>query len=134
MPVIKTSQNKVVVNEPEPGDLFVKVVWHGPGDGNHMQGFDGRIEPIEGYQATIDWAVSMADQMQFPLYVVPLRARDVFKPREVLTVLPHLTDQERGKLRAYIVKAMAEVMRDCTDPAMRADAYAVMEQLGVIQQ
>lgn len=133
MPVFKTAHNKVVANEPEPDDVFVNLVWHGPDeDGLHMKAFEGGPWPIAEYQSTIDWAVSMADALTHPLYVVPMRARDVFKPADVLTAWPHLTDQERGKLRAYVVKAMAEVMRDCDDMQVRADAYKVLQNMKVV--
>ena len=82
MPVIRTETNMVVAYEPEPCDRYVQIVWHGPaGDGRHLRAFEGPPWPIDQYQASVDWAVSMADFMRAPVYVVPLRLRDV--PREV---------------------------------------------------
>jgi hypothetical protein len=133
MPVIKTARNRVVIEEPEADDRFARVVWHGPHeDGLHLRGFEGPPWPIADYQATIDWAVSMADAMAHPLYVVPMRNRDVFRPADLLRALPHLDDQDRGRLRATVVKTMAEIMRDCDDPAVRADAYEVLAQMKVV--
>jgi hypothetical protein len=78
MSVIRTKTNMVCAYDPEPDDLFVQVVWHGPPeDGRHLRAFEGPLWPIEEYQATVEWAVSMAEQMRFPLHVVPLRERDV---------------------------------------------------------
>ena len=78
MSVILTKTNMVCAYEPEPDDLFVRVDWHGPDeDGRHRRAFEGPLWPIDRYQAAVDWAVSMADQMRFPLHVVPLRAKDV---------------------------------------------------------
>ena len=78
MSVIRTNTNIVCAYEPEPDDLFVRVVWHGPAeDGRHLRAFEGPLWPIEEYQSTVDWAVSMADYMRFPMHVVPLRLRDV---------------------------------------------------------
>ena len=78
MSVIRTKTNMVVAYEPEADDLFVQIVWHGPDeDRRHLRAFEGPPWPIERYQATVDWAVSMADYMRAPLYVVPLRAKDV---------------------------------------------------------
>ncbi|UUR08236.1 hypothetical protein [Sphingomonas glaciei] len=134
MPVYKTANNKVVADEPEADDLFVQVVWHGPHeDGRHMVGFEGPIEPIAEYQRTIEWAVSMAEYMRFPLYVVPLRIQDALKTERMKRAVERLTDQERGELRRMIVARLAEVMRDCDDPDLRADAYDQLLELKVIR-
>lgn len=78
MTIIRTKTNIVVAYEPEPNDLFVQIVWHGPdGDGRHLRAFEGPPWPLDQYQASVDWAVSMADYMRAPIYVVPLRAKDV---------------------------------------------------------
>ena len=78
MSVIRTKTNMVVAYEPEANDLYVQIVWHGPDeDGRHLKAFEGPPWPIEQYQATVDWAVSMADYMRAPLYVVPLRQKDL---------------------------------------------------------
>jgi hypothetical protein len=78
MSVIRTRTNMVCAAEPEPEDLFVRLVWHGPdGDGRHLRPFNGPPWPIDQYQAAVDWAVSMADYMRSPIYVEPLRAEDV---------------------------------------------------------
>lgn len=134
MPVFKTANNKVVADEPEADDLFVQVIWHGPHeDGRHLVGFEGPLEPIAEYQRTIDWAVGMADQMRFPLYVVPLRARDALKTDRMKRAVANLTDQERRELRRVVVAALAEVMRDCDDPTVRGDAYDVLLDMKVIR-
>lgn len=78
MSVIRTKTNMVVAYEPEVSDLYVQLVWHGPaGDGRHLRSFEGPPWPIDQYQACVDWAVSMADFMRAPLYVVPLRQKDL---------------------------------------------------------
>jgi hypothetical protein len=78
MSVIRTKTNMVVAYEPEPDDLYVQIVWHGPDpDGRHLKAFEGPPWPIDQYQATVDWAVSMADYMRARLYVVPLRQNDL---------------------------------------------------------
>ena len=65
------------------------------------------------YQAVVDWAVSMADQMQFRIHVVPMNATDVMRTVRVKQATARLTGQERGELRRQVVAALAEVMRDC---------------------
>lgn len=79
MSVIRTKTNMVVAYEPEPDDLFVKIVWHGPPEegSRYCRPFEGPPWPIDQYQASVDWAVSMADYMRAPLYVVPLRQKDL---------------------------------------------------------
>lgn len=80
MSVIRTKDNMVIAYEPEADDIAVRVVWHGPAeDGRHLRAFEGPPWPIEQYQSTVEWAVSMADFMRAPLYVVPLRAKDIAK-------------------------------------------------------
>lgn len=82
MSVIRTKTNMVVAYEPEPTDRYVQIVWHGPaGDGRHLRAFEGPPWPIDQYQASVDWAVSMADYMRAPIYVVPLRLKDL--PKEM---------------------------------------------------
>ena len=78
MSVIRTKTNIVCAYDPEPDDLFVQLVWHGPeGDGRHLRAVAGPPWPIDQYEATVEWAVSMADYMRAPLHVVPLRAKDL---------------------------------------------------------
>lgn len=134
MPVINTGRNQVVAYEPGPDDLFVKVVWHGPGeDGRYRHQFDGPLLPLLDYQAAVDWAVSMAEQMRFPLHVVPRNGVDVVCSAEVREGIANLSDQERGELRRFVVTRLAEVMRDSGDAAIRADAYALLSDLGMVR-
>ena len=135
MPVHKTERNKVVADDPEPDDLFVQVVWHGPPEegGKFLRQFEGPIMPIAEYQATVDWAVGIADQMRFPLYVAPLRAVDAIRTERFQRAILRLTDQDRGELRRMVAATLAEVMRDCDNPKVRADAYDVLLDMKVIR-
>lgn len=134
MTVIRTSVNRVVADEPEKEDLFVRVTWHGPDDdGRHLRAFDGPLLPIEDYQAAVDWAVGMADQMRFPLYVVPMTGRDALRTEGVRRAVASLTDHERGELRRLLVAKLAGVLRDCDDQDVRADAYDLLLDMKVIR-
>lgn len=135
MPVIHTSRNRVVADEPEAADAFVQVVWFGPPqDGRHRKQFHTRAQPIEQYQEAVDWAVGMADAMEHPLYVVPLTVERAY-PRERLERLAAgMTDQERGELRRLVVTTCAEVMRDCDEFEVREAAYAVLAKTGVVDE
>jgi hypothetical protein len=133
--VIRTKTNMVCAYEPEDDDLFVQVTWHGPPDegSNYLRPFHGPLEPIDQYEATVNWAVSMAHQMRFPLHVVPFRAQDVMKTKTMQDAIARLSDHDRGELRRIMAAAMAEVMRDCDDPAIRADAYDLLLDMKVIR-
>ena len=135
MPVHMTKTNMVVAEEIGEDDHWVQVVWHGPPEAGsrHCRQFEGPAWPIEDYQKTLDWAVGIADQMRFPLYVVPLNAVDVMRTERVKQAVARLTDQERGELRRVVVATLAEVMRDCDDPDVRADAYDLLREMEVIR-
>jgi len=135
MPVFKTERNRVIVDEPEADDHWVQVVWHGPSEegSRYLRTFEGPAWPIEEYEKTIEWAVGIADQMRFPLYVVPLRAVDLMRTQRVKQAVRNLTDQERGELRRVVIATLAEVMRDCDDPNVRADAYDLLLDMKVIR-
>lgn len=136
MTTITTQRNKVITEEPEADDVFVQVVLFGEGDTpGSVCGRSLRYLPISEYQAMVDWAVSIADQMAHRLYVVPLNHSDIlntdrFKPFRDAVVA--MTDQERGAMRRDVVNSMCEVLRDCDDWHVRADAYDILTQLKVI--
>lgn len=75
---IKTTRNVVITEPPEPNDAFFFVSLLGPGDGDDL--FNPRsiklrnlpLRPITEYQEWLDWAVSIADQFERPIYVVPM--------------------------------------------------------------
>lgn len=133
MPVYKVGANRVVADDPEPGDCFVKVVWFGPPqDGKHLKQFHTPPQPIEEYQAAVDWAVSMADQMVFPLYVVPIQADRVLTTERLQREFDSMTAQERGELRRLVVTIAASVMRDCDEFEVREGAFGVLVKMGVV--
>lgn len=134
MPIIKTASNRVAADEPGPNDTHVQVVWFGPPqDGMHRKVFQGPLLPVERFDEAVAWARSIADQMTYPLYVVPLSGVEVLKTREVQRGVGILTDQQRGQLRQHVVTTLAAVMRDSDDPFVRADAYDVLMELRVIE-
>lgn len=136
MTTITTQRNKVITEEPEVDDVFVRVSLTVPGDApgtrtvRHLP-----YQPISEYDEAVAWAVSMADQLAFPIHVVPLSYSDIrntgrFKP--ICDAVASMTDQERGEMRQVVVTTAAEVMRDCDDPEIRADMFDVLRQLKVI--
>ncbi|MBP6013151.1 MAG: hypothetical protein KBA31_13070 [Alphaproteobacteria bacterium] len=122
--------NFVCAYEPLPQDSFIETYLNGP-DGRYLL----MTQTIDRYQATADWAVGIADQMAWPIEVVPITMQEfVERNRERFErALAAMTDQERGALRADAVRAMAEVMRDCDDAEVRADAFDVLVKLGALR-
>ncbi len=135
MSIISTKRNTVYAYEPEEGDAFVKVTWHGPPDqGNvYRRAFNATPQPIEEYQDAVDWAVSMADQMLYPLHVLPMRPDQVFTQKRLQRLVDNMTGQERGELRRLVVTTAAKLLRDCTEVEIRQDAYGVLVKMGVVQ-
>lgn len=133
MPIIKCGVNRVAADKPGPDDTHVRVVWFGPSqDGKHRKVFEGPLEPAENFEAAVTWAVEMAAQMVFPLYVVPLTAAEVLRTEQAPRAFGGLTDQQRGELRRDVTGMLVRVMRDCDDPAVRADAHEVLVQMRVV--
>jgi hypothetical protein len=138
MTTINTQRNKVITEEPEVDDVFVRVSLTMPGDQ------PGRLtvrhlpyQPISDYESAVAWAVSMADQLAYPIHVVPLSYSDIrntgrFKP--ICDAVASMGDQERGAMRQVVVTTCCEVMRDCDDPEIRADMYNILCQLKVIHR
>ncbi len=134
MPVIHTKRNFVCAYEPQDGDCFVET-WLG---GYELDGSAKRwlfTQNIEEYRAAVDWAVGIADQMVHPLEVVPITGAEYLRQnRELMEkTLMGMTDQERGELRQWAIKACMEILRDCDDAAVRAEAYDALVQMKVVR-
>ncbi len=136
MTTITTQRNRVITEEPEDDDVFVRVSLTVPGDEpgtrtvRHL-----RYQPISDYEQAVAWAVGMADQLAYPIHVVPLSYSDIrntdrFAP--LCDAVASMDDQERGAMRRDVVNSMCEVPRDCDDWQVRADAYDILAQLKVI--
>jgi hypothetical protein len=131
MPVHMTERNFVTAYEPLPDDMMVRTIISG-GDGSART---LSTQHIDQYKAAVDWAVSMADQFEHPVHVVPISAEeygadhgDALQQR-----FDAMTPDERRELRQEIVRAMATVMRDCGDTRVRADAFDVLVQIGAVR-
>lgn len=136
MTIIQTQRNRVVAYEPQADDVFVRISLLGPkGDGKHLEPRHFPYEPIAQYQAAVDWAVNIADQMAYPIHVVPLNHSDILNTARFdpfAKMLANLNDQERGELRQMAIAACASIMLDCDDQKVRVDAYDVLVQLKVV--
>ena len=116
--------------------MFVRVSLTVPGDDpgtrtvRHLP-----YQPVSDYEAAVAWAVSMADQLAYPIHVVPLSYSDIrhterFTP--ICEAVAAMDDQQRGAMRQVVVTTCAEVMRDSDDWQVRADCYDILTQLKVI--
>lgn len=136
MTTITTQRNKVITEAPEADDVFVETVLFGEGDTpGTLCGRRLRYAPISEYQAAVDWAVSIADQMAHRIYVVPISYDDIRNTdrwHPLHAAVASMNDQERGAMRRDVVNSMCEVLRDCDDWQVRANAYDILAQLKVI--
>lgn len=66
-----------------------------------------------------------------PRFFSPPGTRRVWYAEKDL--LAWISDQERGELRRLVVASLTEVMLDCGNRAVRADAYDVLFDMKVIQ-
>lgn len=129
MTIIHTKRNTVYAYEPQPDDVLVQAGWGAPNDDGTCRRLLLPYQPITEYQATVDWAVSVADQFAHPIHVVALNHRDIFNTNRFAPfrdLLANLTDQERGQVRQMCIASLAQVMRDCGVPALRAECYDLL--------
>jgi hypothetical protein len=126
MNVIKTDRNHVYAFEPLPGDSFVQT-YLGTPEGRQLL----TTCHVADYSRAVADAVRMADRNAYPVTLVPITASEfTAKHREKLDALD---DQTRGRLRQVAIASMLEVLRDCDDPDTRANAYGVLQTLGVVR-
>lgn len=130
MSVIKTERNFVLAYEPLPEDSFVHTFVIGSEERHLLL-----TQTIDKYQEAVDFAVSMADQMEMYIEVVPVTGAEyIQRNRERFERgLAAMTPSERHELRKMIVADMARIMRDCDDPTVRAGAYEVLTKLRAVQ-
>lgn len=136
MPCIKTKRNRVVADDPEPGDIAVQVAWRAPvGDGVHERYLELPYMPISDYDEIVEWAVGFADHLDHPIIVLPLNHLDILhtiRAGRYPKVFANLAEAEQRELQHLLVDACVAIMRDCDDPDVRAEAYQHLQALGVV--
>ena len=122
MAIIKTERNHVYALEAMEGDCWVRTL---------VNGRTLLTEHIDQYQAAVDWAVSIADQFEHAIHIVPINPDDFMRSDgdKLERRLAEMPPEQRHALRQEVVTAMAEVMRDCHDPAIRAEAFDVLAKM-----
>ena len=126
MAVIKTKAGMVCAYEPQSGDTHVWTLIVSP-----TERYVLTTQGIEAYQAAVDWAVSMADQMAAPITILPISATEFIAANRARLEngLAHMTELERAGLRQVVVNRMLAAMRDSNDPALRAEAHEVLKMM-----
>jgi len=71
MSVKHTKRNYVMIGKPRPQDRFFILYISVP-----TGQVDLGVLPIEQYQSSIDWAISMADYMAGPIGLLPIESDD----------------------------------------------------------
>ena len=124
MAVIKTERNFVYAYEPLADDTHVVTLIVSP-----TERYVLTTQGIEAYDDAVAWAVSMADQMAHGITVLPISGPEFLTANRARleSGLVSMTDQERAEMRQVVVSRMLLVMRDSRDPALRAQAYEVLE-------
>jgi hypothetical protein len=136
MTVINTSRNKVHAHAIGDDDAFVRISLLGYDEAGTRVARHLPYQPISDYNAAVAWAIRMADQLAYPIHVVPLSYSDIrntgrFTP--IADAVASMDDQQRGAMRQTVVTTACSVMRDCDDPEIRADMFDVLRQLKVIR-
>ena len=133
MTIIETQRNSVHFEEPEPDDVVVEVSFLVPaGDGKHTRPVSLGWFPVSDFQEWLDWTVGMADQMERPIYILPLSHDDIFRTgrfEPYRELLQHLTVQEWCEMRQFLIGNCAELVRNGDDPAIRVNAVTVLISL-----
>jgi len=130
MAVIRTKRNIVCALEPLPEDRFVQTLL-GTSSGQRVLS----TNPIADYDASVAWAVAMADQMAHAITIMPITTKEHLDTnRERLARgIAALSDQERDGLRQVAIASMQQVAQDSRDPKVRADALTLLHDMRTIQ-
>jgi hypothetical protein len=126
MSIIKTDRNTVYALELLPEDCFVQT-YLGTPEGRQLL----TTCHVGDYSRAVADAVRMADRMDYPVTLVPITASEFTAKHH--KKLDALDDQARGRLRQVAIASMLGVLRDCDDPDTRAEAYGVLQTLGVVR-
>ena len=124
MAVYHSDGGMVCALEPLDGDCWVEVFYGGAMRGRH---------PIERYDEIVDWAKTISRQFLMPIQIVPISPSDLTQFPSSPAPSEMTTPEQRHADRRAVVNAMCEVLRDCPDEAVRADAYDVLKTMKVIQ-
>lgn len=125
MAIIRTKRNWVYAYEPLPRDRWVVTMI-----GNKRL----PMQPIDHYHHAVAWAVSMADQFEHHLNIVPMDIKDwvEWHREQVERWLAQLTPKETEQLRRDVIATCVEVLRDCDDRAVRIEAHDLLVNMAAV--
>ena len=126
MAVIHTKRNMVCAYDPLPTDNVVKT----------RIGTAKVFAPITHYRAAVREAVESADHMEAHVDVIPMGIDEFVKSRSGMSMADFLRtcpDAFIEELRQLSIEACADAVRFCDEPAVRAEAAAVLVKLGVVR-
>ena len=135
MAIIHTERNIVYAYDPMPDDVLVQTGWFVPIGDKHMRPIYLPYEPITSYGASVKWAKGIADEMAFPIHVLPLNHSDMLNTERwepYRLFLANLSEAEQRKMHQLLVEAWVALMRDCNDPNLRDVAFENLKTLGVV--
>ena len=115
--------NYVSVLGPGPEDLFVVTM---------VDGKRYAIQPVSEYSSALDIAEKLAEQISSPVKLMALSLNEVlaFTGVSLVDLAAGLTteDDERA------ITACREVLRECNDRGLRAQAEEVLVSMGAISK
>lgn len=136
MAIITTQRNTIYAYDPQPDDVMVQVGWKAPvGDGKHSSPITLPLRPISEYAACIEFAKEIADGLEHEIHVVPFNHREILRTNRwtpYADFIANMNDQQSGELRQIIIASCTQIMRDCGDHAVRAEAYDQLVKLKVV--
>ena len=137
MAIITTQRNTIYAYDPQPGDVMVQVGWKAPaGDGKHSRPITLPLRPISEYADCVEFAKEIADGLEHEIYVIPFNHREILNTgrwKPFAHFLANMNDQERGEVRQMVIASCTQIMRDCNDHAVRAEAYDQLVKLKVVR-
>ena len=130
MTVHRTARNLVCAYDPQENDTHVETWLIGSEQRQLLN-----TRPIGEYQAAVEWAQSMADQMKQHIELLPIDGAEYIERNraKLETALAGMNGQQLGGLRQLAVTTCAEAMRDCADPEVREQAYEALKTMKVVQ-
>ena len=122
MAVIMTKRNMVCALEPLPDDSFVLTYLSTPEERWVLI-----TRPIDGYQASVDWAVGMADQMACPISIVPMTAEEFAQHNRQKLARQDAAD------RQLVLTTLWRLVRESNTREERDDALQLLRELGELK-
>lgn len=123
-----TGSNTVAVLPPNKGDLFVVVM---------VQGRVALTWAVAEYERAVQVAQGFARKLREPQPVALKVLCLTMTEAEGLGIVPGnlfagQTPRQAAEWRQVVIASMREVLRDCDDPKVRADALKLLTNLGAI--